>query len=70
MTALCERRGAMGAHSSSVAKRSLCRYTPEVGALCGKAARRTCAVGAAQRLHVGVYAGDVRKRRSASLSVL
>src|SRR5215467_6560128 len=26
-------------HSPSLAERSLCRYTPEVGAVCGKAAR-------------------------------
>ena len=31
--------GPQAAHPSSLAERSLCRYTPEVGAVCGKAAR-------------------------------
>ena len=36
-------------HPSSLAERSLCRYTPEVGAVCGKAARTVLCGGRAMK---------------------
>jgi hypothetical protein len=36
-------------HPSSVAERSLCRHTPEVGAVCGKAARTVLCGGRAMK---------------------
>src|SRR4029077_20605259 len=41
--------GFLAYHSSSLAERSLCRHTPKVGAVCGKAARTVLCGGRAMK---------------------
>src|SRR5207302_2702382 len=53
-------------HPSSLAKRALCRQTPKVGAVCGKAARTDLCGG---RAVMDVPTAIQRGRRLAALSV-
>ena len=64
------------AHPSSLAERSLCRHTPEVGAVCGKAARTVLCGGrpvmsvptASRAATPGVMPRTSRRRAAATIS--
>ena len=54
-------------HPSSLAERSLCRHTPEVGAVCGKAARTVlCGGRAMKRASLPLLSGASSSRCSAA----